>query len=84
MSQASKYQRRWFELTSDTLAYAKDAKELKDGGDIEVFAIHELKYVKKLEDDKLEVGQRLRVEMSPSLPFGMLRVIMTAGCTAHS
>lgn len=55
-SQGSKYQRRWFELTSDTLAYAKDPKELKDGdGDIEVFAIHEIKYVKKLEDDKLEV-----------------------------
>ena len=55
-SQGSKYQRRWFELTTDTLAYAKDAKELKDGGgDIEVFAIHELKYIKKLEDDKLEV-----------------------------
>lgn len=55
--QASKYQRRYFELTADTLAYAKDARELKDGGgNIEVFAIHELKYIKKLEDAKLEVG----------------------------
>lgn len=55
--QGSKYQRRWFELTSDTLTYAKDRKELTDGdGDIEVFAVHELKYVKKLEDEKLEVG----------------------------
>ncbi len=54
--QGSKYQRRWFELTTDTLAYAKDPKELKDGsGDLEVFAVHELKYIKKLEEDKLEV-----------------------------
>ncbi|GIL69754.1 hypothetical protein Vretimale_10227 [Volvox reticuliferus] len=53
---ASKYQRRYFELTADTLAYAKDPRELKDGGgDIEVFAIHELKYIKKLEDCKLEM-----------------------------
>ncbi|GLI62539.1 hypothetical protein VaNZ11_005203 [Volvox africanus] len=53
---ASKYQRRYFELTADTLAYAKDPRELKDGGgNIEVFAIHELKYIKKLEDCKLEM-----------------------------
>ncbi|GIL62889.1 hypothetical protein Vafri_17100 [Volvox africanus] len=61
---ASKYQRRYFELTADTLAYAKDPRELKDGGgNIEVFAIHELKYIKKLEDCKLEFPERvLRVK----------------------
>lgn len=63
-AQTSKYQRRYFELTSDTLLYAKDPKDLKDlkdgSGDIEVFAIHELKYIKKLEDEKLEVRASAR------------------------
>mmetsp|Transcript_15832 Transcript_15832/g.34154 ORF Transcript_15832/g.34154 Transcript_15832/m.34154 type:complete len:546 (+) Transcript_15832:106-1743(+) len=52
----SKYQKRFFELTSDTLAYAKDPRELKDGGgNIEVFSIHELEWIKKKEDLKLEM-----------------------------
>lgn len=55
----TKYQRRYFELTPDTLAYSKDPAQLKDGsGKVEVFGIHELKWVKQLDDIKLEVSNK--------------------------
>lgn len=54
----NKYQRRWFQLTSETLAYAKDPKELKDGGGkVEYFAIHEMQSIKRIDNDKIEVCQ---------------------------
>lgn len=44
-------------MTSETLAYAKDAKELKEGGGkVEYFAVHEMLSVKRLDNDKIEVG----------------------------
>lgn len=52
----SKYQKRWFELTSDTLVYTSIPGALKDGtGRIEVFAIHEIKWLKEIDNDKLEI-----------------------------
>ncbi len=54
--QSSKYQKRFFQLTSDDLVYAKDIKDLKEGGNkLECFAIHELKWVKKKDATGLEV-----------------------------
>lgn len=44
-------------MTSETLAYAKDSKELKEGGGkVEYFAVHEMLSVKRLDNDKIEVG----------------------------
>jgi hypothetical protein len=56
--QVSKYNRRWFELTADTLAYAGDPQELRESH-IEVFAIHEMQYIKRVDDVKLEVSALL-------------------------
>jgi hypothetical protein len=53
--QVSKYNKRWFELTADTLAYAGDPRELRESH-IEVYAIHEMQYVKRLDDVRIEVS----------------------------
>ena len=52
-----KYQKRWFELTAETLVYAKDPLDLKGAaeGRIEVFAVHELRHVKLVDEWKIEV-----------------------------
>lgn len=55
------YQRRWFELQPDVLMYAKDPKDLVKGaggritGQVETFSIEQLKSVRRVDGDKLEV-----------------------------
>ncbi|KAL6758876.1 hypothetical protein V8C86DRAFT_1414378 [Haematococcus lacustris] len=51
---AKKYQKRWFELTDETLAYAKDPKELKEAN-IVVFSLLECQWVKRIDEIKLEM-----------------------------
>ena len=55
--QSMKYQKRWFELTAETLVYAKDPLDLKGAaeGRLEVFAVHELRHVKLVDEWKIEV-----------------------------
>ncbi len=71
-SQSSKYQKRFFELTADTLAYAKDPQDFKDGNGVQVFDTSELQYVKRTQKVKLEVSShavsrhRLRRKSCPS------------------
>jgi hypothetical protein len=50
-----KYQKRWFELTEDHLAYAKDPSE-EEGAKIEVFEMADASYAKLIGPRKLEVG----------------------------
>lgn len=68
-----KYQKRWFELTEDSLAYAKDPDE-EAGCKIELFNLTECAWLKRLDDTKFEVRalvQGLRapqVEAQPRKP----------------
>ena len=53
--QGSKYGKRWFELTAERLAYAKDPGELKlRSKNVEVFDLEDMQYVKRAKV-KLEV-----------------------------
>lgn len=52
----AKYQRRWFELTADTLAYAKNPAESK-AAEIEVYSIQEMRGLRLFEEVKMEVSQ---------------------------
>ncbi len=65
-SQGSKYQKRWFELTEDTLAYAKDPNELKETN-IEVFSMLELRWFKRLGEVKIEVRRAASLGASAGL-----------------
>ncbi|GFH05733.1 PH domain-containing protein, partial [Haematococcus lacustris] len=77
--QAKKYQKRWFELTDETLAYAKDPKELKEAN-IVVFSLLECQWVKRIDEIKLEVRfdegeQGMRVRGSESKGDGTFRCL---------
>lgn len=54
-AQGSKYGKRWFELTAERLAYAKEPGELKlRSKNVEVFDLEDMEYVKRAKV-KLEV-----------------------------
>ena len=62
--QSSKYQKRYFQLTPDRLAYAKDVQEIKNrSSDVCVFALSQLAFAKVSKDVNLEVRGR---ELKPS------------------
>lgn len=49
----SKYNRRWFELTTHTLGYAKEPRDFRGGGGkLEVFSVQDIKWVKQDKDNK--------------------------------
>mmetsp|Transcript_26608 Transcript_26608/g.67793 ORF Transcript_26608/g.67793 Transcript_26608/m.67793 type:complete len:638 (-) Transcript_26608:1174-3087(-) len=49
----AKYQKRYFELTAETLAYCKDIKD--KNAEVEVFGMHELKSLRRAGDTKIEM-----------------------------
>ena len=50
----SNWNKRWFSLSNGILTYAKSKKELTNGGEIQVFAIRELEYIRK-RTERLEI-----------------------------
>jgi hypothetical protein len=53
-SQGQKYNKRWVEVTQDTLVYAGSQQEVLTGK-IQVFAMHEMAWVKKEVENKFTV-----------------------------
>jgi hypothetical protein len=55
-AQSSKYQKRYFRLTAETLAYAKVPEDMSTGNtdDVQFFPIAQLQYVKRLQKVKLQ------------------------------
>lgn len=50
----NKWNKRWFELSGDTLTYAKTPKDLVSG-DISVYAVHECEELNRLDDTTFEL-----------------------------
>ncbi len=85
-SLGSKYQKRYFELTADTLAYAKDRTDFRgaggDGKSVQVFDIADLECVKRTKKVNLEVspkGEDLCLRPSSLIP-GPCRCNSPIGC----
>ncbi|KAG1673684.1 hypothetical protein FOA52_010552 [Chlamydomonas sp. UWO 241] len=60
---SSKYQKRYFRLTAETLAYAKAPEEISTGNsdNVQYFPIAQLQYVKRMDKFKLEIRFPTRV-----------------------
>ena len=67
--QGHKWNRRWFALENGVLTYAKN-KQAVSIGDINVFAIHEMQYVKPIPHKlEFEVRSRTNLFLYPTPPI---------------